>query len=319
MQVFLAEVGLPSIWSATTEFRALAARRPSARHTLTDDPERADIVLFTECHQLPDDWRLETIARSPMARNFPEKTFVYDERDRPWCRLPGLYVSMPRPAFEQRWQRPWLYPVFRMAPPALDGSEVPDLLFSFVGSPTHPVRGSLFELRHPRAHISRTDGFVFHDKRSEDFEGRRQAFAESLARSKFVLCPRGAGTSSIRLLETMRAGRVPVVLSDDWVAPPGPDWSSFTIRHAENDVGGLVAVLEGLEPDAKEMGERARSAYDAWFGADVAFDRMIDLIGQLIPGRAAFPARGVWNRQAVHLAAADLRQRLRSTARAVVR
>ena len=30
-------------------------------------------------------------------------------------------------------------------------------------------------------------------------------------RSKFFLCPRGTGTSSIRLYETLSAGRVPVI------------------------------------------------------------------------------------------------------------
>src|SRR2546423_4170060 len=36
--------------------------------------------------------------------------------------------------------------------------------------------------------------------------------------SKFILCSRGVGTSSVRLFDTMRMGRVPVILSDQWLS-----------------------------------------------------------------------------------------------------
>ena len=34
-----------------------------------------------------------------------------------------------------------------------------------------------------------------------------------LRQSKFVICPRGVGTSSIRLFECLRAGRVPIIVA----------------------------------------------------------------------------------------------------------
>ena len=80
-----------------------------------------------------------------------------------------------------------------------------------------PVRRDLAQLSHPRAFFKNT---------SDEFELLLQLrlsqrdrldyyrrYAELTKASKFVLCPRGVGASTIRLFETMRMGRVPVILS----------------------------------------------------------------------------------------------------------
>ena len=79
--------------------------------------------------------------------------------------------------------------------------------------------------------------------------------------SKFVLCPRGLGTSSNRLYEVMQLGRVPVILSDDWDEPGGIPWATFSIRVSESRVAQLRAILERHAPVAAEMGARALSAW----------------------------------------------------------
>ena len=43
--------------------------------------------------------------------------------------------------------------------------------------------------------------------------------ADFIRRTRFVLCPRGQGVSSIRLFEVMKSGRVPVIISDAFVPP----------------------------------------------------------------------------------------------------
>src|ERR1041385_4875007 len=40
------------------------------------------------------------------------------------------------------------------------------------------------------------------------------------------------------------AGRVPVVISDPWVPPRGPDWDALPIRWPEGRTDGLVEALE---------------------------------------------------------------------------
>jgi hypothetical protein len=86
-----------------------------------------------------------------------------------------------------------------------------------------------------------------------ELQRARTRYAEVIARSKFVLCPRGHGPSSFRLYEALAAGRVPVVISNNWLAPPRIDWSRCIVRVGEKDVRGLPRLLERLEPDWPRM------------------------------------------------------------------
>ena len=291
MKVYLASAGVPEKWSVIPLWRGFAAADRTGTHTLCDDPEEADVVLFTECHQL--DWRLRGIRESPIRQRYGSKCFVYDERDRPWCALPGVYMSMPKSRFLAKYQRAWGYWTISTRPLSAD----PDLLFSFVASRSHPSRAALFDLSHPRAVVEEApSGFVFYDKDSQDFALRKARFADVTGRSKFVLCPRGHGTSSIRLYETMAAGRVPVILSDDWMPPAGPDWGRFSIRWPENDVDGLVEHLERSEDQAPMMGSAAAAAFSEWFAEDVGFHNLVERLADLSRSVRPFPARGVRDR-----------------------
>lgn len=150
---------------------------------------------------------------------------MHNERDDPWCRYPGIYASMPARSFRRAWQVAGSYRRFNDPAHLVEPSRVrsdPDLLYSFVGSPTHACRKALLDLTGPRSHVEVVEGFLFWDPSSRDFELRRRRFAEILLRSTFVLCPRGNGTASIRLFETLAAGRVPVILADSWVPPAAP-------------------------------------------------------------------------------------------------
>ncbi|HEY3673394.1 MAG TPA: exostosin family protein [Acidimicrobiia bacterium] len=310
--IHLASAGVPELFSANVGWRWLASLDERGRHHLVDDPDAADIVLFTDCHQLGSDWKLDTIRTSAIAREHHEKVYVYDQRDRPWCAFPGVYVSMPEPWFEPRFQSAWSYVPTSEPHVMLGLTEAPeiepDLLVSFVGSPTHPLRRELVALSHPRGHFESVEGFLFHDWRSDDFDARRAHFAEVLFRSKFVLCPRGHGTSSIRLFEALAAGRVPVIVSDDWVPPLGPDWDSISVRWPERGpFDALLRRLEELEPAATEMGVRARAAFDEWLRLPVLFDRVAELFAGLAAHGAAvgFPPHGVRGRAYARLVAVD--------------
>ena len=226
MKLHLASAGVDLRWSAIPDFaRQLRSQRLEHSHVLVDDPGEADVVLFVECHQLPGDWRLRAITESSVARRFPEKVAVHNERDDPWCRYPGIYASMPARSFRRAWQVAGSYRRFNDPAHLVEPSRVrsdPDLLYSFVGSPTHACRKALLDLTGARSHVEVVEGFLFWDPSSRDFELRRRRFAEILLRSTFVLCPRGNGTASIRLFETLAAGRVPVILADSWVPPAAP-------------------------------------------------------------------------------------------------
>jgi hypothetical protein len=291
VNLHLAGTGIPMQASCIPAFRAAAAADRVGVHRLCDDPVEADAIVFTECH-LVRDRALRPVVNAPLTRRFPHKTLVYDERDRPWCSLPGVYVSMPARHFDEQRQRACAY--YSIQDPTVGRTGVessPDLLFSLMASPTHHSRRSLFELDHPRGVVERVDRFVFFDPSSHDYAARRDRFGEMVARSKFVLCPRGRGTSSIRLYETMAAGRVPVVIADDWVPPSGPHWDRFILRWPEGVTDGLLELLERTEAESDVMGAAARAAFLDWYAPDVAFHHLASRLEEVLPVAGVRPVR----------------------------
>lgn len=262
---------------AVDDFEELASRDTVQRHHLTPDPDAADLILFTQCHNV--DWRLRAIRSHPLTRRFRSKVMVYDQRDRPWRSFPGVYVSTPASQFDDRSQRAWGYP-------RTPAGEIPaaktDLLFSFVGSPTSPCRVPLFGLNHPEGHVEEVRDFMFWDGYSPSYSERKAHYQEVLGRSKFVLCPRGRGTSSFRLYEALAARRVPVIISDEWVPPRGPDWDACSLRWPEGRTSGLVAFLEGRAGDWEIMSASAGRAHEKFFHVGSCFHNVVEQCADLL-------------------------------------
>lgn len=283
--------GLPCSSPVVAAFRQLAELYARSDRELTNDPERADCLLFVDLH-LCGDPSLGALLEHPLVRERPGNVLVYDERDEPWCALPGVYVSMPAKYFDRSRQRAFSYYTLASAT-ASDPTVVPDLLFSFIGTPGHRtsggyrVRKSVLALRHPRGVVEDSSGFVFYDDQGDpqSHAARQRRFAQLVSRSKFVLCPRGRGTSSIRMYEALRGGRVPIVLADDWVEPAGPDWSAFSIRIPERGAWRVPQVLEEHESRWPEMSQAALDAFEQWFSPGVAVHRILDLCEDILRSR----------------------------------
>lgn len=271
--------------------RSAAAAGDLRGHRIVTDPTAADCLLFVDLHLCPDP-ALAALFAHPLVKAMPEKVLVYDERDEPWCAFPGVYVSMPLCHFDPARMRAFGY-YGELSGTAIAGVDDPDLLFSFVGTPGHVtsgghrVRRALLSLTHPRAIVEDSSGFVFYDDQGdpEAHRQRQRRFGEVISRSKFVLCPRGRGTSSIRMYETLRAGRVPVVLADEWVAPPGPDWKACSLRVAERDAGRVPEMLEASEHRWLEMSAAAQETYASWFTPGVVVHRIFDLCEELLAAK----------------------------------
>lgn len=292
MKIHLAELGDGGLDAPVESFAVLLAAQKGGRHFRAEAAD-ADAILFTQCHMLLADWRLKRIANHPLCKQYPEKIYVYDERDRPWLRFPGMYVSMPAAQFRRAWQV--AAPYYVLAPPVVDGLPAADsLLFSFVGSPSARCREAIYALNHPRSYVERVTGFVFYDPTSDSFMARKQHYAQIMARSKFVLCPRGRGTSSIRLYETLAAGRVPVILADAWVPPNGPRWEQFAIRWPESRVADLPAYLESRESDVPGLVRRGSEEFKRWFAPDRVLAVRLDELQEVVRTRQRlhFPSRG---------------------------
>jgi hypothetical protein len=149
---------------------------------------------------------------NPVWRRWPEKCFVYHETYNPPTLLHGICSSIPQ---WKNWFgrfRSFGYPLLthlcpNPVPDGLFGIKEPKrYLFSFVGRWSHAVRRRLF------AHSWPDDVFVrcSHDTYSrfirapeKDSRAEEVRYWQTMAASKFALCPRGAGVSSIRLFEAL--------------------------------------------------------------------------------------------------------------------
>jgi hypothetical protein len=261
--------------------RTLPLRCDIFEHALVDSPDLADIILFVGS-TYPDQ---RDVRSHPLLRRHRQKCFLSHSDDYIIPFLPGVYTNITK-----RWYAPrrtvtgFYLRLFVMDfIPFVPSFANCDYLFCFVGSTrTHPVRSRLMSLRHPRAYIEDTSTAVPPAQKKEPFfmveysHDAMRHYGDIMARSKFVLCPRGYACSTWRLFETMMAGRVPVIISDQWIPPEGPAWESFSIRVSQKHVAQIPDILERYEPNAAVMGRLARTTWEEWFSLETCFHRTVE-------------------------------------------
>lgn len=268
-----------------TAFRNAAAADKHGRHHVTGDPAAADLILFIENSHYHHDPFFKELKSHPLVGQYPNKVFMYNPHDVPWFVLPGLYACMRAQTFDSALMAACSYLEKINEYIYCDYGTEPTHLYSFYGSLKMPVRRELRHLRHPRGVVKDwTTGLYRPDKPKEP----QLEYADLLADSKFVLCPRGLGTSSSRLFETMQAGRVPVIISDDWVRPQGPVWDELAVFVPESKIDQIPRLLEEAEARWPAMARRSRAAWEEFFAPDAVFHYFIE---QLLPLRP--PSHGM--------------------------
>jgi len=241
---------------------------------IASTPEEADIILYLEHGYLglSDIPRvLKCVRAAPRAMHF-----VFSESDWPFPVLPGAYPSLSRPC---SWAHTWSY-LSGSKRKTSNGSSsdctvAPEFLFSFLGRVnTHPVRKKIQMLDTPNTPcLDVNDGPKRFARFSYD-----DTYTDLISRSKFILCPRGFGVSSIRIFEAMSFGRVPVIISDHWQPPPGIRWQEFCVWVQEDDVTRIPDVLNRLRGDSSSMGHRAGQVYNEYFAREVFLDRLLSTL-----------------------------------------
>jgi len=249
---------------------AQIARAGATDVALVDDPDDADYILETTGRQSFLGGRVFTVSPDSHYHQRPETTFGWDTGDFPTGRLPGLYCSLDRALFDPRRHRGFCYPLRYNSHIEAFSLEEADRLFGFCGSPSSALRYRLFAELAPfaadqTALLQKTTGVWTNLFGTPDAEAWK-FYADILRRSRFFLCPRGNGLSSIRLFETMEAARVPVILSDGLVLPVCVDWSRCAIIHPENDLPGLAAHLRARESEWPQLARNARAEWEKNFG-----------------------------------------------------
>ena len=249
------------------------------KHQLVDSPEHADIILFVGS-TYPDH---RDVRSHPFLR-YPEKCFLFHSDDYVIPFLPGVYVNIAKRWYSNRTiTGPYLQMLYWDHVPFVPSLQNCEYLFCFVGSTrTHAVRRRLMRLKHPRAYLEDTSALIPTTERNKAFvmvdyqQDTKTHYGEIISRSKFVLCPRGYACSTWRLFETMKAGRVPVIISDQWVPPTGPAWESFSLRVKDRHVARIPDLLERYEANADAMAEKARTTWEQWFSKETVFHRIVE-------------------------------------------
>jgi hypothetical protein len=288
------------------------------QHRLVADPHLADLVLILgrfghTPHQVLD---------HPAYQAVPDRCAVYTEDDTYLPLLPGVYCSARRDqhtragrifsySYLSRHGRYRNQFIAQTASPA-PAVAAPQMryLFTFQGSASSRLRERLFKLKFDREDVLIEDTTQRYDHWQDTQPGHRDgqlAYAQAVASSHFVLCPRGAGLGTFRLFEVMAAGIAPVLLSDHYELPPGPAWDTFLVRVPEREIARLPALLEPLVASAAERGRQAREAYLEHFAVDREFDRVIELAARSLHHRG--PAEAVFRRQQSTIVLRDRFQR----------
>jgi hypothetical protein len=143
-----------------------------------------------------------------------------------------------------------IMPLAHFAVNGIPPSSSKNIFYSFVGTNTHWTRKEIFTMKHPKeAVILQRKNWHWWGKNQEQ---EKVEYQDILARSRFSLCPRGTGPSTIRFWESLQAGAIPVVIADDFVLPDGFNWKEAIIQIPEKNTKSLNDVLQKISPEQEK-------------------------------------------------------------------
>lgn len=243
---------------------------PVSGWSMAENSDSADVVLFVD-----GSWGAEyrALRRHPLVCSRRKNVFLFDETDRPIPFLPGLYVSLPRRKFDPDRHQAfhYVYSGNIIRNPMVESCSErqvkfePEFLMSFMGRSTCKIRKLLLENPWKRKDcpIIEAKNYNHWDEAKDESRSESQKnYVDLINRSKFSLCPRGAGTASIRLFEVMRLSRCPVILSDDYVFPPELVEGTNCVRVEEKRWRDLPEILEKIAGQSEQLGRNARITWE---------------------------------------------------------
>jgi len=275
--------GIPGVLQGKAERLRYLYALSNKTHTLVNDPESADIILVVLIREDPGAKRF---LEHDLINKYPGRCFSISDADHPLILHHGIYASGTKSllaagrvrsgsftAYNSRFLNPY---VQGHVPSPMDCARK-EFLLTFVGRNCCDLRTLIFRLKFERPDILIEDSSNFdlwHGAQAGRSE-RQKHYYETLLSSKFSLCPRGDGASSLRLFESMQLGVAPVIISDGWIFPKGPRWGDFSIILKQKQLGDLEKIVATHEHSYAEMGSLARKAFDAYFAENLYFDYIV--------------------------------------------
>lgn len=237
------------------------------KHEIADSPEVADIIICVGSRTF---YHFDVL-ESEIYKRFKDKFLIFDYQDYTIPLIPGIYFSVSKHLHNSPEYKTGAY--FRVA----ENNNVKHTnydnakyLYSFAGSSkTYPsAREKVLALQYPNS--------VILDSANPSQKLNSDEYGKLISQSKFIICPRGYCPSTVRIFEAMKAGRVPVIISDDWLPPSFTNWEAFSIRIDENKIPEIPDILESLEDKAHEMGQEARRVFEMNFSSERGFNWIVD-------------------------------------------
>ena len=267
--------------SAGATLRAILTQSPSLFEEV--EPGSAELILFGSDE-------IAYLRGNALHRQFPDKSFCITESDIPTFRLPGLYAANSKSWIAHSRTRTMNYVIAQIERPNLEVRRhigqvtAKRYLYSFMGGTNSWTRRRLFQSvpSRPDTLIQATDSYNhWQADHSPETKGmQRERFAEVMAASRYVLCPRGCGVSSYRIFESMSLGIAPVIIADDWKPVEGVDWS-FALFVPERHLPDIDRIVREREGEWEERGRRAKDTYEAFFSPEAVPQLLHDQLADL--------------------------------------
>ena len=258
------------------------------KHSISEDPGKADVILFAE-HHPPHDPYFFQVLKSDLYKKYPHKSVLYTDVDRPISIIPSILPSIEKKYYKEDFTRSGPYIARHCENETvsyIDENLEKEFLFSFMGAArTHPIRKEVLSLESSISFLKDTSDKNLWELEADIKKDFEKEFVSISSRSHFVLCPRGEGVNSYRLYEAMQMGIAPVIISDDWVPMDGPNWNEFSIQIAEKDISHIPGILKEKEGEAAKMGELARKNWENWFSKEVCFHHIATMCEDLMNNR----------------------------------
>lgn len=165
-----------------------------------------------------------------------------------------------------------IVPIPLLTSPIPDDGQIfeKDILCSFVGTNTHPIRSLLYE------ELNKENDFYFSEARNWSpivSNDKFEEFKNITKRSKFALCPRGNIIQSFRIYEVLQLGCVPVIVTDVFSFPFKEflDWREFSIIVPPSKIENIKDILRSFTVDEyNNMLEKGKEIYNQHFTLEKA-------------------------------------------------
>lgn len=147
--------------------------------------------------------------------------------------------------------------------------------FCFTGQTGYANRDKIFSYNLPKFDKERTKP-IWHIKDKEERIKLNKNFCKRLSASKFSFAPRGAGSSSFRLYQSMMSGTVPIVSGmNDYPFQDEVSWDSMCVRRTVDP----VELLSIDDDNYKEIRHNAINFWDQYVNIEncdkILFEKFI--------------------------------------------